>query len=143
MIVCGIEMGTVAVIVGVDEDALWRAMDDLRAPSAMEDTGAAFGVGATRLRVAADQDCTLLARNLGDSVHPSKHAAMVAALRASGVPFVATCHNPYLLDHFAPSEVIVLHDGRADRLSDHHDAKRGMDFLTTGEFYAASGWETP
>lgn len=143
MNVCGIEMGDVAVIVGVDEEAVLLAMN--AAVGDGEINAAPDGISADRfafLSRMSPPTGVIGLRNLGDSMHPSKHAAMVAALRASGVPFVATCHNPYLLDHFTPSEVIVLHDGRADRLSDHPDAKT-REAMTTGEFYAASGWETP
>lgn len=137
MKVCGIEMGNVAVIVGVDDEALDAVVSEFSIAY-----GGSHGISDTRMDWLRTHDCVAIP-DLGDSMHPSKHAAMVAALRASGVPFVATTHSPYLLDHFDPSEVIVLHDGRADRLSDHHDAKRSMEVLTTGEFYAASGWETP
>ena len=59
-----------------------------------------------------------------------------------GLQIVATSHSPYLVDVFRPEEVVVLglrKDGTAAarRLSEHPNAKRAMEVLSTGEFLAA------
>lgn len=139
MKVCGIEMGPVAVIVGVDDDELWRAMKALVGPSTLSATGAAHGGVEEFARVAKAHGRTLLASNLGDSLHPSKHSPMVAALRASGVPFVATTHSPDVVDCFRGDEIIVLHEGKAARLSQHPEWAMGSTLCRTGEFWSTVG----
>jgi hypothetical protein len=81
------------------------------------------------------------------ALHPRAQRQLVENLRTLvqstlGLQIIATSHSPYLVDAFRPEEVIVLglrKDGTAAarRLSDHPDAKRAMEVLSTGEFLAA------
>jgi predicted ATP-binding protein involved in virulence len=81
------------------------------------------------------------------ALHPRAQRQLVENLRAlvdgtPGLQIIATSHSPYLVDAFRPEEVVVLglrKDGTAAarRLSDHPDAKRAMEVLSTGEFLAA------
>jgi predicted ATPase len=81
------------------------------------------------------------------ALHPRAQRQLVENLRTlvqstPGLQIIATSHSPYLVDAFRPEEVVVLglrKDGTAAarRLSDHPDAKRAMEVLSTGEFLAA------
>jgi formate-dependent nitrite reductase cytochrome c552 subunit len=56
----------------------------------------------------------------------------------------ATCHSPYMIDHFKADEVIVtcpLDDGMsiAAPLSRHPDYERWKDELSTGDFWRTVG----
>jgi predicted ATPase len=81
------------------------------------------------------------------ALHPRAQRQFVGYLRtildgAPGLQIVATSHSPYLVDAFSLEEVVVLGfrkdwTAAARRLSDHPDAKRAMEVLSTGEFLAA------
>lgn len=138
MKVCGIEMGNVAVLVGIDDDALWRATEAVEGKSYTAPS-ASFSVGNGFVQIAKSQGLVLVARNLGDSLHPSKHAAMVASLRAAGVPFVATTHSADVVDQFTGDEVIALHESKAACLSEHPEWLKWSTLIRTGEFWATVG----
>lgn len=55
-----------------------------------------------------------------------------------------TSHSPYIVDELdAPSVWVMANDkdgiSHVRRLSDHPDAKRSLEVLTTGEFLGAEG----
>lgn len=57
---------------------------------------------------------------------------------------VLTSHSPYIVDELEADEVWLLatdEEGvaQARRLSDHPDAERALEVLTTGEFWSAEG----
>lgn len=76
---------------------------------------------------------------LGDSLHPSKHEALVAALRATGVPVIATTHAPDLVDWASFEEVLVCQGAVVRRLSDHPEADQWRKLLRAGEFWISVG----
>lgn len=138
MKVCGIEMGDAVVIVGVDDEAMVDAMRKALERSVRRLPGAR-GVTEDTLASCRKTGDRLCLYDLGDSMHPTKYRPMVDALRASGVPFVATTHSPYLLDCFSGDEVIVLHEGRAARLSQHPQWPTWATLCNAGEFWSAEG----
>jgi hypothetical protein len=140
MKVCGIEMGNVAVLVGVDDDALWPALK--AAVGDGEIVAAPCGLDADEAAILSRMSPptgVIGLRNLGDSLHPSKHAAMVASLRAAGVPFVATTHSADVVDQFTGDEVIALHESKAACLSEHPEWLKWSTLIRTGEFWATVG----
>ena len=112
MIVHGITLGPVTLLVGPDD----RVLD--------------------RFLCAAHDAHAAVLWDFGDTKHPHEHAAIVAGLRQFQGHTVAGTHSPYVADHFAPSEVLVVREGSARWLSEHPEAGRG---LTTGELLTASG----
>ena len=55
-----------------------------------------------------------------------------------------TTHSPYIVDEVQASEVWVFNTNakgyvESARLSDHPDAERALEVLTTGEFLSAEG----
>ena len=57
---------------------------------------------------------------------------------------ILTSHSPYIIDELEPENVWVMDMDKegvshTKRLSDHPDAKRGLEVLTTGEFLSAEG----
>jgi predicted ATPase len=89
----------------------------------------------------------VLLDDIEQALHPRAQRELVEVLRSlvertPGLQIVATSHSPYLVDAFRPEEVVVLalrEDGTAAarQLSEHPDAKRAMEVLSTGEFLAA------
>jgi hypothetical protein len=62
----------------------------------------------------------------------------------SPLQIVFTTHSPYIVDELAPEETWLLNtdaDGvaHARRLSEHPDAEKSLQVLTTGEFWSAEG----
>lgn len=118
---------------------------DIRAGDASEGTLIALGV-LTAAR-AGDAPRIVLLDDIERALHPHAQRQLVGTLhtlieKTPGLQIIATTHSPYLVDAFRPEEVIVLglrKDGTAaaKRLSDHPDAKRAMEVLSTGEFLAA------
>jgi hypothetical protein len=138
----GLPLGPVTLVVGTDDDALDAAVE---AAVGRRPFRGNYGVAKRENPHTLDLWVRLNGRgnalgiaDLGDSLHPAQHKALVARLRACGVPVVATTHSPYLADHFTADEVIVLTTGGARRLSDHPDA-RLRESLSTGELLVASG----
>lgn len=55
-----------------------------------------------------------------------------------------TTHSPYIVDELRPEDIYLLNTdeegiAHAKRLSEHPDADRALDILTTGEFWSAEG----
>jgi len=96
----------------------------------------------------------LLLDDLEHSLHPRAQHDLVDVIRGvlaedPSLQVVATTHSPYLVDALEPEEVVVValrQDGTtaARRLSDHPDAARALQVLTSGEAWSAEGesWVT-
>jgi predicted ATPase len=57
---------------------------------------------------------------------------------------LVSTHSPYVVDEFQANDVWVFAPDKegcavTKRLSDHPDAKRALEVLTTGEFWSAQG----
>lgn len=88
----------------------------------------------------------LLLDNIERAIHPKVQRDLVAGLRVAlaAMPetqIIATSHSPYLVDAFAPEEIVLLghkQDGEvaARRLSDCHEAK-WLSVFTTGELWGS------
>lgn len=118
---------------------------DIPASEASEGTRVALGV--LTAAQSGPGPAIVLLDDIERALHPRAQQQLVERLRAlvestPGLQIVATSHSPYLVDAFRPEEVVVLglrKDGTAAarRLSEHPDAKRAMEVLSTGEFLAA------
>ena len=129
MIVAGLDVGAFTVLVGQDDAALKRV--SWQAPGNVWKV--AHGIPPETLADIKRNTGGVILTDLCDSVHPTRIPALMASLRAAGVPIVAATHNPYVLDCCDPSEVIVLHDGHAARLSEHPIARMGA--LSAGQLW--------
>jgi len=82
-------------------------------------------------------------------LHPKAQRDLMRQLRRlqekrPKLQIIVSTHSPYVIDEFKPEEVWLFStdsDGCAvsKRLSEHPDAKRGLEVLTTGEFWSAEG----
>lgn len=91
----------------------------------------------------------LLIDDLEQGLHPKAQRELVEVLRAiqeqqSPLQIVFTTHSPFIVDELAPEETWLLNTdeegiAHARRLSDHPDAERSLEVLTTGEFWSAEG----
>lgn len=77
--------------------------------------------------------------NLGATLHPTAAGRLVATLRTIGAQVIATTHSPDVVDAFAGDEVLVLHDGKAARLSQHPEWAKWSTLTRTGEFWSTVG----
>lgn len=91
----------------------------------------------------------ILLDDIEQGLHPKAQRELVSVLKRlleerSELQIVATTHSPYVVDELDASDVWILaanQDGetKARRLSDHPDAKKALEVLTTGEFLSAEG----
>ncbi len=82
-------------------------------------------------------------------LHPRAQRELMKQLRAvldlrPELQIVLSSHSPYIIDQLAPEEVWLLapaDDGCAvaRRLSDHPNASKALEVLSTGEFWSAEG----
>lgn len=98
------------------------------------------------------QPSLLLLDDLDAALHPEALKPLVDNIRRildqrPGLQILATCHSPYLLDHFEANEVVALAVGpfgrtSAARLSDHPDwESRWKASIRPGEFWGSVGEE--
>jgi len=82
-------------------------------------------------------------------LHPKAQRDLIKQLRKvqdshPKLQIIVSTHSPYIVDEFKAEDVWLFapdHEGCAvsKRLSDHPDAKRSLEVLTTGEFWSAEG----
>jgi predicted ATPase len=82
-------------------------------------------------------------------LHPQAQRDLICQLRKvqkknPDLQIIVSTHSPYVVDEFKPEDVWLFStdsEGCAvsKRLSDHPDAKRALEVLTTGEFWSAEG----
>jgi predicted ATP-binding protein involved in virulence len=82
-------------------------------------------------------------------LHPRAQRDLIRQLRRvqethPNLQLLLSTHSPYVVDELKPEEVWLLApdaEGCAvsKRLSDHPNAKRALEVLTTGEFWSAEG----
>jgi predicted ATP-binding protein involved in virulence len=92
---------------------------------------------------------TLLIDDIDQGLHPKAQRDLVGLLRRiqeerKDLQIICTTHSPYVIDEMKAEEVILLHTddegiARAKKLSEHPDAERALQVLTTGEFWSAEG----
>lgn len=111
-----------------------------------------LGVATAITGMGETEDSRLvLLDGLERSLHPRAQRDLVHLLRNaverhSDVQLLLTTHSPYIVDELSPEEVYLLNTDEAgiahtNRLSQHPDADRALDLLTTGEFWSAEGEE--
>ena len=96
-------------------------------------------------------DCPnlVLLDDIEQGLHPKAQRELIGQLRKileqrPELQIVLTSHSPYIVDELEADEVWLLatdEEGvaQARRLSDHPDAERALEVLTTGEFWSAEG----
>ncbi len=99
----------------------------------------------------ADGSQTVLLDDIESGLHPKAQRDLVKQLRRlqetrPGLQIIFSSHSPYIIDEMDPEDVWLFatdKDGcsRSAKLSEHPDAKRAMEVLTTGEFWSAEGEE--
>jgi hypothetical protein len=117
------------------------------APLASE--GTLLVIGVLTALYAEPQPRLLLLDDLDEALHPRAQKELVAQLRRvlekrPDLQIVATSHSPYLLDCFAPQEVLLTAarpDGSTAcaRLSEHPNIGRWKDIVKAGELWSFVG----
>ena len=92
---------------------------------------------------------TVLLDDIESGLHPSAQRDLVRQLRClqetrPELQIIFSSHSPYIIDEMPPEDVWLFapdKEGIAHcaKLSDHPDAKRALEVLTTGEFWSAEG----
>jgi len=92
----------------------------------------------------------ILLDDIEQGLHPLAQRRLMTTLKAFTETYdkqiLLTSHSPYIVDELEAKDVWVMaadKEGisRCKRLSDHPDAKRALEVLTTGEFLGAEGEE--
>ena len=122
-----------------------RGSKGVSARSVSEGTLITLGILTAVRRQVGDE--VLLLDGIDHGLHPRAQRMLVKTLyeiarTRPGAQIVATSHSPYLIDELRPEDVCVMatrEDGTsASRpLSDHPDAKRALEVLSTGEFLSS------
>ncbi|MBZ0151892.1 MAG: ATP-binding protein [Planctomycetes bacterium] len=91
----------------------------------------------------------ILLDDLDKALHPKAQRELVALLRSAiaandQLQILATTHSPFVVDEFAPEDVLVVAAGKdgssyVRRLSDHPGWADKSRFLEAGEFWSAVG----
>lgn len=139
-------------IVMADQLSL-RFEGSARLPAHCASEGTLLAMGVLAFLHLPDCPNVILLDDIDRGLHPRAQATLVEKLRklletrrnTPGLPdaqIIATSHSPYLVDAFAPEEVVLLkkREGKvaAVRLKDHPDQAL-LAALRTGEFLASSG----
>lgn len=126
---------------------------DIAAREVSEGTLIALGI-LTAALTGPDGPRVILLDDIERALHPRAQRELIRMLRQiiadnPQLQIIATSHSPYLVDEFAPEEVIVFalrKDGTsaARPLSEHPRVMQALEVLTTGEFLAAEeeAWVT-
>jgi predicted ATPase len=137
---------------GVEEHELLYDMkggSGIPANSASDGTLIATGMLAALTGTKGEEPHFLMIDDLEQGLHPKAQRELVSVLRKildqrPDLQIVFTTHSPYIVDELAPEETWLLNtdaDGvaHARRLSEHPDAEKSLQVLTTGEFWSAEG----
>lgn len=126
-----------------------RSGSGLPAHSVSEGTLVATGLLVTLIGNEKSAPQFLMIDDLERGLHPKAQRELVGVLRKileqrPNLQIVFTTHSPYIIDELDPEETWLLNtdaEGVAHtrRLSDHPNAARSLQVLTTGEFWSAEG----
>jgi hypothetical protein len=120
-----------------------------KVPAHAASEGTLMALGLITVLYSPSRPRIILLDDLEQGLHPRAQQELIAVIKESihmhpGLQIVATSHSPYLIDEVAPADVWVMalrDDGSTGcrRLSDHPDAGRALEVLTSGEFLSAEG----
>jgi predicted ATPase len=126
-----------------------RGGEGIPAHSVSEGTLVATGLLAAVIGNEEREPHLLMIDDLERGLHPKAQRELVGVLRRildqrPDLQIVFTTHSPYIVDELAPEETWLLNtdeEGVAHtrRLSEHPDAEKSLQVLTTGEFWSAEG----
>lgn len=118
-------------------------------PASSVSEGTLLALGLLTLLWSPDCPNLVLLDDIEQGLHPRAQRELIAQLRKileqrPELQIVLTSHSPYIVDELGADEVWLLatdEEGvaQARRLSDHPDAERALEVLTTGEFWSAEG----
>jgi predicted ATPase len=118
-------------------------------PAPLASDGTLLTIGVLTALCAKPQPRLLLLDDIDEALHPRAQKELVAQLRQvlerrSELQIIATSHSPYLLDCFAPTEVLLTAarpDGSTAcaKLSEHPDIGRWKDIAKAGELWSFVG----
>lgn len=123
--------------------------NDLPASSISEGTLISLAILTAVIYEAREGQQTILLDDVESGLHPSAQRDLVRQLRRlqkdrPELQIIFSSHSPYIIDEMQPEDVWLFapdEEGIAHcaKLSDHPDAKRALEVLTTGEFWSAEG----
>ncbi len=118
-------------------------------PSHAVSDGTLLTIGLLTILTGPSCPYLILLDDIEQGLHPKAQRELVGVLKRllekrPELQIVATTHSPYVVDELDASDVWVLAanpagETTARRLSDHPDAKKALEVLTTGEFLSAEG----
>jgi ABC-type branched-subunit amino acid transport system ATPase component len=118
-------------------------------PANMMSEGTLHAAGILTALFSPDSPDILLLDDVEQGLHPKAQREMIGVFRdlleiREDLQIVLTTHSPYIADELDASQIWVLCQNESGRvvsspLSDHPDAERALQVLTTGEFLSAEG----
>ncbi len=123
--------------------------NDLPASSISEGTLISLAILTAVIYEAREGQQTILLDDVESGLHPSAQRDLVRQLtllqkNRPELQIIFSSHSPYIIDEMKPEDVWLFapdKEGIAHcaKLSDHPDAERALEVLTTGEFWSAEG----
>jgi predicted ATP-binding protein involved in virulence len=96
-----------------------------------------------------DEADLIMIDDVDDGLHPKAQRDLIGQLRRiqethPKLQIIVSTHSPYVVDEFKAEDVWVFAPDKegcavTKRLSEHPDATRALEVLTTGEFWSAEG----
>ena len=117
-------------------------------PASSMSDGTLLVLGLLTLLWSSPNSRLILLDDIEAGLHPLAQRQLMQVLKDFAEKhdrqIILTSHSPYIIDELAPEDVWVMNMDQegvshAKRLSEHPDAKRGLEVLTTGEFLSAEG----
>jgi len=118
-------------------------------PSELVSDGTLHALGLLTMLFSPEPPHILLLDDVEQGLHSKAQRELIRVFRDmlkshKDLQIVLTTHSPYIVDELEASQVWVLCQNEfgqiaSCRLSDHPDATRALNLLTTGEFLSAEG----
>ena len=135
------------VVVG--DELVFDMVGAKNVPAHAVSEGTLLVVGLLTVLVSQKVPKVVLMEDVEQGLHPKAQREFIEVLRKlqeekKDLQIVMTTHSPYIVDELSEKEVIVMatdEEGivHAQCLTDHPDAEKALEVLTTGEFLSAEG----
>jgi hypothetical protein len=131
------------------QEVIFNMVSGERIPAHAMSEGTIITLGLLAVIMSSNRPNLLLLDDIEQGLHPKAQVELVHVLKKiiqtnPGLQIIFTTHSPYIIDELEPSQVHVLNttpEGYAvvKRMDEHPEVQRGLEVLTTGEFWDAEG----
>jgi predicted ATPase len=131
------------------QEVIFSMVSGERIPAHAMSEGTIITLGLLTILMSSKRPNLLLLDDIEQGLHPKAQLELVQVLKTiiklnPDLQIIFTTHSPYIIDELEPSQVHVLNtttEGYAvvRRMDEHPNVQRGLEVLTTGEFWDAEG----